>query len=314
MFILETELLQIGYLQGGPEDGFPLLLLHGWPDDANAWAGVTPALEAAGYRWFAPSLRGFGPTQFRWPDTIRDGSSAAIAQDALDFADALGLSQYAIIGHDWGGRAAYAMAALAPEQVAAITVLAIGYTPRGRYKVPSYDQCQRWWYQWLMTSDAGVAKITADPIGFARSQWDKWSPVGWYEEADFEVAAASFRNPDWLAVTFNGYRHRWQHELLDPRYMAQRARIDATEQLTVPTLMVQGDEDYCDPPIESEGQGRWFTAGYRRMVLEGVGHFPAREAASIVARSAVEHFDWAFGRSRSSEGLVRPALLRVNFG
>lgn len=296
MLFVETEVLKIGYLAGGRDGGVPLLLLHGWPDDVSGWAGVTPALEAAGYRWFAPWLRGFGPTRFRSSDTPRDGSSAAIAQDALDFADALGLDRFGVLGHDWGGRAAYAMAALAPRRLASMAVLAIGYTPRGRYEVPSLEQCRRWWYQWLMTSDAGAARVAVDPVAFARAQWDGWSPPGWYREADFTAAAESFRNPDWLAITLHGYRHRWQPEALDPRYTAHRERIDGTERLEVPTLMIQGGGDRCDPPTESEGQERWFTAGYRRAVIDDVGHFPAREAPSEVSRLVVEHF----GRHRAS--------------
>ncbi|WP_210116114.1 alpha/beta fold hydrolase [Hymenobacter wooponensis] len=52
----------------------------------------------------------------------------------------------------------------------------------------------------------------------------------------------------------------------------------ATESLSVPTLMVQGDADACDGPQESEGQQQYFTAGYRRLLLAGIGHFPHREA------------------------------------
>lgn len=222
MRTVQTELLDVAYLSGGPEDGFPLVLLHGWPDDVTGWAGVAPHLEAAGYRWFAPWLRGFGPTRFRSPDTLREGSSVAIAQDALDFADALGIGHFAIVGHDWGARAAYAMAGLVPERLPAMAVLAIGYTPHGSYEVPDFEQCRRWWYQWLMTSQAGAAKVSADPIGFARAQWHSWSPPSWYDEARFLEAADSFRNPDWLAITLHGYRHRWQSEELDPRYVAQR--------------------------------------------------------------------------------------------
>jgi len=287
---ISTDLLDIGYLSGGPRDGFPVLLLHGWPDAPDGWAGVTPALEAAGYRWIAPWLRGFGPTAFRTADTLRDGSAAALARDALDLADALGIDRFAVLGHDWGGRTAYALSAIAPERIVASVVLAIGYTPRGRFVVPSFEQSARWWYQWLMASDAGAAKVAADPIGFARAQWDTWSPPGWFDEARFAAAAESFRNPDWVAITLHGYRYRWNDEPVDPRYAAERGTIEATEELTVPTLLIQGGDDRCDPPSESEGQERGFSGDYARVVLDGVGHFPAREASNAVADAAVTHF------------------------
>ncbi|PZP61025.1 MAG: alpha/beta hydrolase [Pseudoxanthomonas spadix] len=287
---LATDTLDIGYACGGPEDGSPVLLLHGWPDDVLGWAQVAPALEAAGYRWVAPWLRGFGPTRFRSADTLRDGTGVALAQDAIDLADALGWDRFAVVGHDWGGRAAYVLAALWPERVAAIASLAIGYAPRGRFQIPaSFEQSQRWWYQWFMATDGGAAAVAADPIGFARLQWQDWSPPGWYDEAAFARTAESFRNPDWVAVTLHGYRSRWRSEPLDPRYAAARQRLAAVETLRVPTLMIQGEDDRCDPPAESAHDARFFTGGYRRIVLPGVGHFPAREAPVDVAHALVQH-------------------------
>jgi pimeloyl-ACP methyl ester carboxylesterase len=287
---IRTDTLDIAYTSGGPEDGFPVLLLHGWPDAPDGWAAVTPALEAAGYRWIAPWLRGFGPTRFRDAVTPRDGSAAALARDALDLADALGIARFAVLGHDWGGRTAYALSAIAPERIAASVVLAIGYTPHGRFVVPDFAQCARWWYQWLMSSDAGAEKVAADPIDFARAQWDTWSPPGWFDEATFSRAAESFRNPDWVAITLHGYRYRWGSEPLDPRYAAERAAIAATERLNVPTLLIQGDDDRCDPPSESEAQAQEFEGHYERLVLAGIGHFPAREAPEAVAEAAIAHF------------------------
>ena len=90
MQTIRTPVLDIAFETGGPEDGRHVFLLHGWPDDATAWRAAAPALEAEGYRWVAPWLRGSGATRFPSGDTLRDGSGVAIAQDALDLADALG--------------------------------------------------------------------------------------------------------------------------------------------------------------------------------------------------------------------------------
>jgi pimeloyl-ACP methyl ester carboxylesterase len=53
--------------------------------------------------------------------------------------------------------------------------------------------------------------------------------------------------------------------------------------------MIQGGDDRCDPPSESEGQERWFTKGYARVVIEGAGHFPAREAPTWVSEALLAH-------------------------
>ena len=90
MNTLTTDLLEIRYETGGTQDGPPVLLLHGWPDDVRGWRGVVPHLNHDGPRWVAPWLRGFGPTLFRSVDTIRDGSAVALVQDAIDLADYLG--------------------------------------------------------------------------------------------------------------------------------------------------------------------------------------------------------------------------------
>ncbi|WP_294395564.1 alpha/beta hydrolase [uncultured Sphingomonas sp.] len=290
MDYISTALLDIAYESGGPEDGLPVVLLHGWPDDALGWRRVAARLHAAGFRTYAPWLRGHGETRFRSADTFRDGRAVALAQDALDFADALGLEGFAVAGHDWGARTAYTLSAIAPERLSAIAALALGYTPRGAFPVPNFEQSRRWWYQWFMTFDGGAEALAADPVGFDRLQWDTWGPPNWYEEADFQETAKSFRNPDWVPVTLHAYRSRWQTVPVDPGYAALQARVADTVPLATPTLMIQGAADACDPPGESAGLDEYFTAGYQRIVLPDVGHFPQREAPDAVADALVAHF------------------------
>lgn len=93
MQTIRTGLLDIAFESGGPPDGPPVLLLHGWPDDVRGWRQVAPRLQAAGYRTIAPWLRGHGPTRFRDTSTFRDGRPVALAADALDLADALGIGR-----------------------------------------------------------------------------------------------------------------------------------------------------------------------------------------------------------------------------
>ena len=107
----------------------------------------------------------------------------ALAQDAIDLADALGLRTFVVAGHDWGARAAYTLAALFPERVTAIAGIALAYQPRGAFKVPPYSQARRFWYQWFVAVDGGASAVRADPKGFARIQWETWSPPGWFDEA-----------------------------------------------------------------------------------------------------------------------------------
>ncbi len=290
-----TDVLDIAYEESERADAPVVLLLHGWPDDIRGWRGVTPRLHAAGFRTIAPYLRGFGATRFRSPGTPRDGRGVALAHDAIALMDTLGIDRFGVVGHDWGARAAYTLAALFPERVAAAAALALAYQPGGVFTTPSFAQSRLFWYQWFLCVEAGAAAVRADPKGFARLLWDTWSPPGWFDDAEFDVTARSFENPDWAEVTLHAYRGRWRPEPSDPLYDAFEARLRAVETIAVPTLMIQGGDDRCDAPSTSEGQAPWFIGPYRRLVLDGVGHFPAREAPDAVAAALTSHLVEAFG-------------------
>jgi len=191
-----TPTLEIAYLEGGPPDGDPLLLLHGWPDDPLTYEHVAPILHEAGFRTVAPWLRGFGRTRFRSAGTLRSGQMAAIAQDMLDFTDALSLSRFSVVGHDWGARVAYILGSVFPERVGRLAAMSVGWEP-GNPATPSYEQARRFWYQWFMATERGADVIRRDGIAFARAQWETWSPPGWFDAEDFEATAESFSNPDW---------------------------------------------------------------------------------------------------------------------
>ena len=87
MKTIRTSILEIGYEESGPPGGFPVILLHGFPDDAHAFDDVAPPLAKAGYRVLVPYLRGYGPTRFLDSAAPRMGEQAAIGQDLIDFAD-----------------------------------------------------------------------------------------------------------------------------------------------------------------------------------------------------------------------------------
>ena len=280
---LTTELLEIAYADDGPRDGPPVLLLHGWPDSPRTWREVASRLTGAGYRAIVPALRGFAPTRFRDPDTPRTGQVVALAQDALDLLDGLGLDRAAVVGHDWGARTGYALAALAPERLSRLVTLSVGYAPGGAGTLPSFEQARLWWYQWFQTLDAGAAAVAGDPVGFARVQWDTWSPAGWYEEAEFAATAEAFAEPDFVPTTLHYYRVRWGTSPRDPGYDQLEEKLAQVTGLSVPTLLIHGGSDTCIAPEQTEGLAGYFAAGYRRVVVPGAGHFVPREAPGTVA-------------------------------
>jgi len=286
---VRTATLEIVAEIGGPENGSPVFLLHGWPDSPRTWLKVAPALNAAGYRTVAPYLRGSAPTTFLSAETPRVGSGVALAQDVIDLADYLGWKRFGLVGHDWGARTAYTLAALFPERVTRIAALALAYQPKGAFEVPPFSQARRFWYQWFMTLNQGAEAVRNNPVGFARIQWDTWSPSGWFDDDEFAATAASFVNPDWAEIALNAYRSRWRSEPSDPRYENLQRRLSEVETLATPTLMLQGSSDFCDEPASSEGRERFFTGGYKRLMIDRAGHFLPREAPGAVAKAVLSH-------------------------
>lgn len=112
-----TPVLDVAYEHAGDVHGIPVILLHGFPYDVRAYDDVAAILAAEGAFVLAPYLRGFGPTRFRYDTTIRSGQQAALAQDLLDFMNALDIGTAVLAGYDWGGRAACIAAALWPARV-----------------------------------------------------------------------------------------------------------------------------------------------------------------------------------------------------
>src|SRR5215467_1047468 len=96
---VRTPTLEIGYATYGDVAGFPIVLLHGFPDDIHAWDTVAPPLAAAGYRVLVPYLRGYGTTRFLDAAAPRMAQQAAIGQDLIEFMDALEIRSAALGGY-----------------------------------------------------------------------------------------------------------------------------------------------------------------------------------------------------------------------
>ena len=287
MLFATTPTLRIAYETGGPSDGIPVLLFHGWPDDARTYDRIVPPLQAIGFRTFAPYLRGFGETSFLSKDTMRSGEIVAMAQDAIDLADILNLGKFAVIGHDWGARIAYVLAIAIPQRVTRMVTIAVGWQP-GELPTPSLKQAQAYWYQWFMVTERGREMVRRNGKAFARIQWNNWSPPGWFDDAEFERTAKSFENPDWSEITWHSYSVRWGEADKDPRYAQLDRRITAAQSISVPTLMIQDDSDAATLPESTEGNEKYFTGGYARHVIQGVGHFPTYEAPEVVNKLVME--------------------------
>ena len=285
----ETSLLRVGYEVTGPAGGPPVVLIHGWPDDVRTWDGLLPMLHEAGFRTYAPWLRGCGPTRFLRDDTFRSGQLVALGQDLTEFAAALELGRHAIVGHDWGARAAYIASTLNESHVGACVALSVGYGTNTPNQVLSYRQLQNYWYQWLMATPRGEKVVHEDHRAFTRHVWNEWFVAYEPDDSEFERTAVSFENPDWADVVLHSYRARWGHAPPDPRYAKIEAQFDPTPRQRVATLTLHGALDPVTSPATSEGKEAFFSGPYERWLIEGAGHFPQRERT---AETATRIVDW----------------------
>jgi pimeloyl-ACP methyl ester carboxylesterase len=283
----DTTLLRIAYREQGASGDVPVLLLHGWPDDASSWDAVTARLAPAGFRTIAPYLRGFGPTRFLSDATPRSGQLSALGRDTLELADALGLKRFALVGHDWGARAAYIAATEQPERVSHVVALSVGYGTNSPSQRLPLRQAKNYWYHWLFCLRRGEDLVREHRRELCEFMWQTWSPEWRHASAAFAQAAESFDNPDWAAITLHSYRHRWGQADGDLRYAELESRLAGPPIVRVPTLVLHGDADACNDPATSADKDRFFAAAYERRLLEGVGHFPQREAPDAVADAII---------------------------
>lgn len=277
--------LDIAYLETGPADGPPVILLHGFPYDVHAYAAASEILAAAGRRCIIPFLRGYGPTRFLDPATLRSGQQAALAADLLALMDALSISRAVLAGYDWGGRAACIVAALWPERARGLVSSGSGYNIQNIPQAgnPASPEAEhRFWYQYYFHSERGRAGLAQNRGDLCRLLWKLWSPTWAFDEETFARTAASFDNPDFVDVVIHSYRHRFGGIPGDPMLDAIEKRLEAQPDINVPTIVLQGADDGVDPPLEPDTDAVHFTK-YEKRTVAGVGHNIPQEAPQAFA-------------------------------
>jgi pimeloyl-ACP methyl ester carboxylesterase len=257
-------------------DGPPVLLLHGWPQDASCWRYVIPLL-ADRYRLIAPDLRGFG--QSGAPGRGYDG--VTFGADAIALLDALEIERAHLIGHDWGGFAAFAAGIAVPQRIESMVVLntlAPWVHPTPRMAVDLW----RAWYVLLMAA-FGERIVRDRPALIAKMLRGDRVHDG-ISRADAEAYAARLRRPESARATALLYRSYLrsfravvvQRRFADLRLTVPTRFIFGTHDFALSTRMLAGIEQHCDD-IALE-------------LVPDSGHFIAEEKPELVAERAGELF------------------------
>jgi pimeloyl-ACP methyl ester carboxylesterase len=282
--------LNVGYVDIGPKDGQPVILLHGWPYDAHSFAEVAPRLAQQGYRVIVPDLRGFGSTHFISAATPRNGQPSALAKDAVDLMDALNIKQAVFAGYDWGARTADIVAALWPERVKALVSVSgylISSQEIGEKPLPPKAE-QQWWYQFYFATPRGAAGYAQNTHDFAKLIWQQASP-GWkFSDATFNVSAKSLDNQDHVAVTLSNYRWRQGLEKGEAKYAAYEQKLAKLPAISVPTITIEGNNNGAPHP-DPKAYAAKFTGKYEHRTFSGnIGHNPPQEAPAEFAKAVTD--------------------------
>ena len=267
----EADGLVFDVTDAGPSEGEVIVLLHGYPQTRASWADVIPLLADAGYRVLAPDQRGYSPGAR--PRGRRAYRLDHLADDVLALADAAGATKMHLVGHDWGGAVAWAVAAWHPERLFSVTSLA---TPHGKALLRSFvssNQALRSWYMlfyqlpWLpelgMTAGQRWFRNTLRQSGLSDTKIDTYLSV--------------LSEPGAATAAINWYRAM---PFLPPSRMRS---------VHVPTLYLYGSDDFALGRKAADLTGNYVSGPYHYEVLDGVSHWIPEDAPQVVAERVTEH-------------------------
>lgn len=261
--------------QAGPDDGEPVLMLHGFPQSRRAWTAQLGVLAAAGYRGVAPDQRGYSVGA--QPPGIEPYATANLVSDALALMDALGHETFHLVGHDWGGQLAWLIATHhAPQRVKSLMILSRPH-PAAFARALEQDAAQaaRSGHHRAFQDDSAAKAIRADDFARFRTMFEGQRVPAATAQAYIDTLSP----PGALEAAIAWYRAGGTASL--------RARdVPAAGQRT---LYAWGDADTTVGRIAAEATADFVAGPYRFEVIPGAGHFLTDEVPETVNRLLLEH-------------------------
>jgi pimeloyl-ACP methyl ester carboxylesterase len=287
---IDAGLLNVGYVEAGPANGRPVILLHGWPYDIYSFVEVAPLLAAKGYREIVPYLRGYGTTSFRSTGTLRNGQHSLFGVDIINLMDALKIEKAVLGGFDWGARTANIIAVLWPERIKAMVSVSgylIGSPAANRAPLPPKAELD-WWYQFYFATERGKAGYEKYTRDFNKLIWQLASPKWKFDDATFDRSASSFDNPDHVQIVIHSYRWRLGLAEGDRQYDDFERRLAQAPVISVPTITLEGDANGAPHP-DAAAYAKKFSSKYEhRVVTGGIGHNLPQEAPQAFAKAMID--------------------------
>jgi pimeloyl-ACP methyl ester carboxylesterase len=258
--------------EAGPDDGEPVVLLHGFPQTSAAWSPYVSRLAASGYRALAPDQRGYAATA-RPPGASQYTLDLLVA-DVLGIADGLGVDRFHLVGHDWGGIVGWALASAHPDRLLSFASIS---TPHPRAFASSLWrslQLTRSWYMGFFQIPQVPERVLTARDGAVLRRMLVSSGL---PEGDADTYTRTMLEPGAMTAALNYYR------ALRP------GRTLAVGRITVPTLYVWSTNDTALGPVAAKATEREVDGPYRFEVLEGVSHWIPEQAADDLNRLLLDH-------------------------
>ena len=203
--------------------------------------------------------------------------------------DALKIEKATLAGFDWGARTADIVAALWPERCKALVSVSgylIGSQAAGKAPLPPAAELQ-WWYQYYFATERGRVGYDKYRRDFAKLIWRLASPKWDFDDATFDRSAASFDNPDHVAIVIHNYR--WRLGLADgeAKYDDLEKKLAEGPVIAVPTIAMEGDANGAPHPDAAAYRSKFSGKYAYRLITGGVGHNLPQEAPQAFAEAVV---------------------------
>src|SRR5918997_3108250 len=253
----------------GPEDGPPVLLLHGFPETSLSWSAVTPLLAQAGLRTYAPDQLGYSPGAR--PGEVDAYALTNLAQVTADLMTAMDVPVADVVGHDWGANVAWTLAAWHEDRVRSLTAVSVPHPTAFTTAFRSDpEQMERSAYIRLFWQPGKAEEVLLadDARRLRRMYGDAVDP----EAIDEYVAVLSA--PGALTAALNWYRA-----------MSSATPVD---DVPVPTTYVWSDADVAIGRRAEEGCAEYVTGDYRFVELAGVSHWIPEQAPEQLAIAVLD--------------------------
>jgi len=244
----------------GPEDGRPVLLLHGFPQTGRSWDAVRAPLVRAGHRVIVPDQRGYSPGAR--PHGVAAYGMRPIVADAVGLLDALAVSSVDVVGHDWGANVAWSLATWHPERVRSLTAVSVPHPLAYAWAYANdADQKERSSYLRLFWLEGKAEDVLLD--GDAKRLRTMLTGL---PDASVEHYLSVLSQPGALTAALNWYR-------------AMR-RLDPAElrPVSVPTTYIWSTKDMAIGQAGAQKCGEFVDATYRFVILDGVSHWIPEQA------------------------------------